>query len=116
MKSEARSWPLRCLVLTKSLCTLWEVRLATLHIIFFSFICANLCFFLLFFFLSLLLKKVISLSEYPLFVPDFATFRGNNKIRAMMQQPGGVCVAAAEGSGGSVFNGNKWVTSKAVRV
>lgn len=47
---------------------------------------------------------------------DFATFRGNTKIRAMMQQPEGVCVAAAEGSGGSVFNGNKWVTSKAVSV
>ncbi|XP_063594731.1 uncharacterized protein LOC134771671 [Penaeus indicus] len=47
-------------------------------------------------------------------VGDFATFRGNTKIRAMMQQPGGACVAAAEGSGGSIFNGNKWVTSKAL--
>ncbi|XP_042889118.1 uncharacterized protein LOC122264331 isoform X2 [Penaeus japonicus] len=45
---------------------------------------------------------------------DFATFRGNTKIRALMQQPGGACITAAEGSGGSVFNGNKWVTSKAL--
>lgn len=66
--------------------------------------------------MSVFSKEILSQADCALSLADFATFRGNTKIRALMQQPGGACITAAEGSGGSVFNGNKWVTSKAVGI
>ncbi|KAK4291911.1 hypothetical protein Pmani_035287 [Petrolisthes manimaculis] len=45
-------------------------------------------------------------------VPDYRSFRGNDRVRGALSVPDGVCVEAAIASGGSVFSRNKWNTNK----
>ncbi|MPC61646.1 hypothetical protein E2C01_055720 [Portunus trituberculatus] len=42
------------------------------------------------------------------------TVRGTEKLRVALQEPEGSCVVAAQASGGSVFNMNKWLPTKEV--
>lgn len=45
---------------------------------------------------------------------DIKKFGGTEKLRTALQEPEGSCVMAAQASGGSVFNMNKWLPSKEV--
>lgn len=45
---------------------------------------------------------------------DIKKFAGTEKLRSALQEPEGSCVMAAQASGGSVFNMNKWLPSKQV--
>ena len=45
---------------------------------------------------------------------DIKKFSGTEKLRAALQEPEGSCVVAAQASGGSVFNMNKWLPTKEV--
>ncbi|XP_050735458.1 uncharacterized protein LOC127007955 [Eriocheir sinensis] len=47
-------------------------------------------------------------------VRDIKKFAGTEKLRTALQEPEGSCVRAAQASGGSVFNMNKWIPSKEV--
>ncbi|KAK4291912.1 hypothetical protein Pmani_035288 [Petrolisthes manimaculis] len=47
-------------------------------------------------------------------VRDLRKFTGNDKLRSSLEEPVGSCVVAAQASGGSVFNMNKWIPNKDV--
>lgn len=49
-----------------------------------------------------------------IYQPDIKKFAGTEKLRAALQEPEGSCMEAAQASGGSVFNMNKWLPSKLV--
>ncbi|KAK8729258.1 hypothetical protein OTU49_008718 [Cherax quadricarinatus] len=56
--------------------------------------------------------KLIGFDEKFVYTPkDIKKFTGTEKLRAALQEPEGSCVVAAQASGGSVFNINKWITN-----
>lgn len=60
-------------------------------------------------------KKLLGFdNKFGYTVRDIKKFSGTEKLRAALQEPEGSCVMAAQASGGSVFNMNKWLPSKEV--
>ncbi|XP_069196040.1 uncharacterized protein [Procambarus clarkii] len=60
--------------------------------------------------------KVYGFDERLVFLTgDFKKFKGNEKMRLVLQEPTDVCVKAAQASGGAVFNLHRWNVKKAVQ-